>query len=163
MGPVMLADTVGLDICLAVARNLTQALGGEVPMRLKKMVEAGNLGRKNNSGFYLYKKGKPIAANLRGHREIPKLTDRLILRMLNEAVACLREGIVTDEDLLDGGMIFGTGFAPFRGGPLTYARERGINHIIQTLAALAATYGNRFLPDEGWKMLKNNSEKRSHT
>ncbi len=78
------------------------------------------------------------------------LEDRLILPMLNEAVACLREGIVEDADLLDAGAIFATGFAPFRGGPLQYARERGIANVTARLAELAQRYGERFRPDPGW-------------
>ena len=74
--------------------------------------------------------------------------------MLNTAVACLRESVVTDEDLLDGAMIFGTGFAPFRGGPLHYARSRGKDEIVARLAELAEQHGERFAPDPGWDQLK---------
>jgi 3-hydroxyacyl-CoA dehydrogenase/enoyl-CoA hydratase/3-hydroxybutyryl-CoA epimerase len=70
--------------------------------------------------------------------------------MLNEAVACWREGTVADTDLLDAGMVFATGFAPFRGGPLQYAKDRGVKDITRTLSELAARYGERFLPDRGW-------------
>jgi 3-hydroxyacyl-CoA dehydrogenase/enoyl-CoA hydratase/3-hydroxybutyryl-CoA epimerase len=65
-------------------------------------------------------------------------------------MACLREGIVNDEDLLDGAMIFGTGFAPFRGGPMHYARNRGFGEIASTLEMLTAKHGERFRPDSGW-------------
>jgi 3-hydroxyacyl-CoA dehydrogenase/enoyl-CoA hydratase/3-hydroxybutyryl-CoA epimerase len=78
------------------------------------------------------------------------ITDRLILRMVNEAKACLREKIVSDEDLLDAGMIFGTGFAPFLGGPIHYAKTRGRLQIQERLAELANRYGERFQPDKGW-------------
>ncbi len=71
--------------------------------------------------------------------------------MLNEAVACLREGIVEDRDLLDAGAIFATGFAPFRGGPLQYARSRGISNVTERLTELAQRYGERFRPDPGWQ------------
>jgi len=70
--------------------------------------------------------------------------------MVNEAVACLSDGIVSDADLLDAGVIFGTGFAPFRGGPINYARERGIDEVTGRLAELAAKYGDRFAPCQGW-------------
>ena len=73
--------------------------------------------------------------------------------MLNEAAACLREGIIADADLLDAGMVFATGFAPFRGGPLQYAKDRGVDDVTRTLDELAARYGERFRPDRGWEQL----------
>ena len=79
------------------------------------------------------------------------MTDRLILPMINACMACLREGVVGDEDVLDAAMIFGTGFAPFRGGPMRYAAERGHDDIAKTLARLADKNGDRFAPDPGWK------------
>jgi 3-hydroxyacyl-CoA dehydrogenase/enoyl-CoA hydratase/3-hydroxybutyryl-CoA epimerase len=77
----------------------------------------------------------------------------MILPMLNEAVAALREGVVADADILDAGAIFATGFAPFRGGPLQYARSRGIANVIARLAELTERYGERFRPDPGWQLL----------
>jgi 3-hydroxyacyl-CoA dehydrogenase/enoyl-CoA hydratase/3-hydroxybutyryl-CoA epimerase len=74
--------------------------------------------------------------------------------MVNEAVACLAEKVVTDADLLDAGVIFGTGFAPFRGGPINYARERGIDTVVARLQALAAEHGERFAPHSGWSELQ---------
>jgi 3-hydroxyacyl-CoA dehydrogenase/enoyl-CoA hydratase/3-hydroxybutyryl-CoA epimerase len=82
------------------------------------------------------------------------MTDRLILPMLNECMACLREGVVADEGIEDGAMIFATGFAPFRGGPMHYARTRGAGDVRDALARLAAKYGPRFQPDPGWDGLK---------
>jgi 3-hydroxyacyl-CoA dehydrogenase/enoyl-CoA hydratase/3-hydroxybutyryl-CoA epimerase len=90
----------------------------------------------------------------RGKRARIDLTDRLILQYVNEAVACLRERVVEDEDLLDAGMIFGTGFAPFRGGPLHYARARGVASIVARLEELATKHGPRFKPDAGWSALR---------
>jgi 3-hydroxyacyl-CoA dehydrogenase/enoyl-CoA hydratase/3-hydroxybutyryl-CoA epimerase len=73
--------------------------------------------------------------------------------LLNECVACLREGLVEDADLVDAGVIFGAGFAPFRGGPLHYARRRGVPAIVTRLRELAARHGSRFAPDPGWDRL----------
>ncbi len=82
----------------------------------------------------------------RHHEEI---ADRLVLRMVNEAAACLREGVVEDSDLLDAGMIFGTGFAPFRGGPMHYAKAFGQDKLNSSFAELETQYGERFKADQG--------------
>jgi len=84
----------------------------------------------------------------------PEMIDRLVLPMSNVCVACLREGIVDDADAVDGAMIFGTGYAPFRGGPLNYARTRGPENVAAALAALTAKFGDRFTPDAGWASFK---------
>lgn len=150
MGPIELADTVGLDICLTVAENMAGKIEISIPDELRKMVAAGKLGRKTDQGFYKYKNGKP-AKDTAGTSQIPEdMEDRLILRILNECVACLREKIVSDHEALDAGMIFGTGFAPFRGGPMFYARQRGYQAIVDRLTGLQQAHGNRFAPDDGW-------------
>ena len=150
MGPVELADKVGLDVCLAVAENLTQHYGGQVPERLRQMVAAKKLGVKTGKGFYSYKKGKPIKKKVES-KHSKDLANRLILRMVNEAAACLREGVVADADLLDAGMIFGTGFAPFRGGPMQYANQFGEGQLNEMFAQFESRYGDRFKADTGLK------------
>lgn len=157
MGPVELADTVGLDICLSVAMNLTGHFGGAVPEKLKEMVKKGTLGRKSGKGFYTYKKGKAVKVNS-DYKVNEDIVDRLVLRMVNETVACLREGVVADGDLCDAAMIFGTGFAPFRGGPINYAKERGVEEVRQTLIKLTEKYGQRFKPDVGLDALASHKE-----
>jgi len=152
MGPIELADTVGLDICLHVARNLSQHMAIEVPEQLQKMVDKGLLGKKTGQGFYRFKNGKPEKdPPPKSYTPPVDIQDRLILRMLNEAVACLRDGVVTSEDLADGGIIFGTGFAPFRGGPFHYIHYRGGAQLLKMLEHLQQRYGPRFAADEGWK------------
>ncbi len=154
MGPIELGDTVGLDICLSVVKNLTAAFGGTVPTTLVTYVEKGDLGKKTGRGFYAFDKaGKPIKAAVSGTAPAD-LQTRMFGRMLNECVACLREGVVENTELLDAGMIFGTGFAPFRGGPIQYARDRGVQNIVHELQELASRYGDRFKPDQGWEMVK---------
>ncbi|MEW5754672.1 MAG: 3-hydroxyacyl-CoA dehydrogenase NAD-binding domain-containing protein [Pseudomonadota bacterium] len=150
MGPIELADTVGLDICLHVAEILTRELGGQVPGKLRQMVEAGKLGRKSGEGFYRYEKGKIVQPAAGGSHAPDDLTERLIMRLVNECMACLREGVVENAELLDAGVIFGTGFAPFRGGPMRYAKDRGNAQIQQQLAELKRLHGERFSPDSGW-------------
>lgn len=155
MGPIELADAVGLDVCLSVAGILAERLGGTVPARLRELVAAGRLGRKSGRGFYEYSKGKPVKPQPDKARTPPDdLTDRLILPMLDEAVACLREQIVEDPDRVDAGMVFATGFAPFRGGPIEYIREQGADVLIRRLQRLEQTHGARFAPDAGWSTLK---------
>ena len=82
-----------------------------------------------------------------------ELTDRLMLTLVNESVACLREGIVADSDLVDAGVIFGAGFAPFRGGPLHWAKQEGPEVLRKRLDVLALQHGSRFQPDPGWSLL----------
>jgi 3-hydroxyacyl-CoA dehydrogenase / enoyl-CoA hydratase / 3-hydroxybutyryl-CoA epimerase len=155
MGPIELADQVGLDICLHVAEVLKAGLDRPLPdvsHMLYEKVQIGELGRKTGKGFYAWKKGEPVK-----DRDTPKptdeMTDRLILPMLDVCVASLRERVVADEDTVDGAMIFATGFAPFRGGPMHYARTRGITEIRQTLWQFSQRYGERFRPDPGWNDL----------
>ena len=150
MGPIELTDVVGLDVSLHVGRVLAGALQRRVPEILIKRVEQKKLGRKSGEGFYVWRDGKPVKPESAQFAMPADLTDRLILPMLNEAVACLREGVIEDADLLDAGAIFATGFAPFRGGPLHYARERGIADVTARLEELARRYGERFRPDPGW-------------
>jgi 3-hydroxyacyl-CoA dehydrogenase / enoyl-CoA hydratase / 3-hydroxybutyryl-CoA epimerase len=154
MGPILLADTVGLDICLSVAEILGAALGLNVPDALRKKVEIGELGAKSGKGFYQYKNGKKVKSkagdsNIDNHFE--DITDRLILQMVNESIACLRESVIEDKELVDVGMIFGTGFAPFRGGPMHYMEDIGQQIIVDRLDELKGKYGNQFTADAGWK------------
>ncbi len=151
-GPIELADTVGLDVALHVGEVLSAAFGSPRPTVLEPLVAAKKLGRKSGEGFYVWQDGKPVKPAAAGPAP-EDLADRLILPMLNEAAACLRQGIVADEDLLDAGVIFGTGFAPFRGGPLHYARHRGIGNVVARLEELAGRYGPRFKPDAHWATL----------
>ncbi len=155
MGPLTLADAVGLDILYSASSTMARYFGGEVSPKLKEMVEAGNLGVKSGKGFYSYRNGKKIGSDKKVEMTpaLKEITDRLILRMVNEAVACLHEGIVTDSDLLDAGMIFGTGFAPFRGGPIQYAKTRGVVEVVSTLEKFSKQYGERFKPYVGWDLL----------
>ena len=151
MGPVELADTVGLDICLSVAENMAEFTGVPVPEGLRKMVAAGCLGKKSGRGFYEYRQGRARKPFLSPQVNNPvDLEDRLVFRTLNECAACLREGLVEDSDYLDAGMVYGTGFAPFRGGPIHYARTRGSADVRTNLERLTASYGDRFTADPFW-------------
>jgi 3-hydroxyacyl-CoA dehydrogenase/enoyl-CoA hydratase/3-hydroxybutyryl-CoA epimerase len=153
MGPVQLADTVGLDICLSVAQNLSQAYGITVPAGLDKFVKKKHLGKKTGRGFYRYKNGKPVLDKDVDLGDQKTIQNRLVFRFLNEAAACLQEEIVADRDLLDAGIIFGTGFAPFRGGPMNYAGNEGVDSIIAAMMEFEERFGERFKPARGWSLL----------
>ena len=159
MGPIELADQVGLDICLAVGDMLRSKFGDALPPTpawLRDKVTRGELGRKTGKGFYVWKDGKADKSAVAPSMPQPtdEMIDRLVLPMSNVCVACLREGIVDDAGTVDGAMIFGTGYAPFRGGPLNYARSRGPENVVAALQALADKFGNRFEPDAGWETFK---------
>jgi 3-hydroxyacyl-CoA dehydrogenase/enoyl-CoA hydratase/3-hydroxybutyryl-CoA epimerase len=155
MGPIELADQVGLDICLAVADMLKRELNWampEAPQWLRDKVEQKKLGKKTGEGLYVWKEGKAVKRPGAPEPD-PDMADRLLLPMVNVCVALLREGVSDDPDVVDGAMIFGAGFAPFRGGPLHYARQRGAADIKAKLAVLALAHGDRFKPDAGWDSL----------
>ena len=154
MGPVELSDVVGLDICRHVGGIVAGALGRPLPdtRELNERIAAGKLGKKSGEGFYLWRDGKPVK-DAAAATAPADLQDRLMLALANEAVACLREGVVEDADKIDAGMIFGAGYPPFRGGPLKAARDRGVAECIKRLEELAAKHGPRFTPDAGWSLL----------
>ncbi|KAG0778578.1 hypothetical protein G6F22_011153 [Rhizopus arrhizus] len=150
MGPIELIDTVGLDVAAGVGRALAPVLGLQIPAALQT-VEPDKRGKKDGQGIYTWENGKPKKPDVASDYQAPAdLEDRLILPLLNEAVACLHEGVVADADLLDAGVIFGTGFAPFRGGPIQHIRAVGADAIVERLKALQQRHGDRFAPRPGW-------------
>jgi|UPI000360AD9E 3-hydroxyacyl-CoA dehydrogenase/enoyl-CoA hydratase/3-hydroxybutyryl-CoA epimerase len=156
MGPLLLADHVGLDVCQHVATVLTEALGYSMPASLSQRVNAGELGKKTERGFY----GHPLKRNLPFEYDKQSnslndadIRDRLVYSMLNESVACLSEGVVASADLCDAGMIFGTGFAPFRGGPMQFIQQQGVAACVQRLEQLRRYDEKVFTPHPGWREL----------
>ena len=127
MGPVELVDTVGLDVGLGVIDTLLGEAAGEDRKVLESMVESGKKGKKTGEGFYKWEKGKPVrdAEAHKGH-DLEKIAADLLQPYLDECLACLRDEVVQSEELLDAGMIFGTGFAPFRGGPVHYIKNSDV-------------------------------------
>ena len=159
VGPVELADVVGLDVCKHVGDIVSAALNKQKPdtSRIDALIAAKKLGRKSGEGFYVWRDGKAVKSKAPLAEPPADLEDRLILALANECAAVLREGIVADADLVDAGVIFGSGFAPFRGGPLTYARARGVDAVVARLAELEQRYGPRFAPDKGWAALRTSA------
>ena len=149
MGPIELADTVGLDVGLAVGTELHKP-GNPQPQRIQTLVAEKKFGKKSGEGFYKWVNGKPQKSNGSGTVDLAPLWMRMTLPAVNEAIACVREGIVGDADLCDAGVIFGTGFAPHRGGPLNYARSAGKDVLLAELKLLQDKHGARFAPDAGW-------------
>lgn len=160
MGPMRLSDEVGLDVAQHVATDLQNRLPKPVPINdtLVKMIAKGWLGKKSGRGFYVFsaKKGAKEQPNRElgflqtsgkgAGQDAATLVDRMILVMVNEAARCLEEGVVEAPEDVDFGMIFGTGWAPFRGGPLRYADTLGTTVIVQRLERLAAEVAPYFAP-----------------
>ncbi|MBX3689645.1 3-hydroxyacyl-CoA dehydrogenase NAD-binding domain-containing protein [Dokdonella sp.] len=151
MGPIELIDTVGLDVAASVGAELGPFLKLDIPPAIAELVGHGKRGKKDGEGFYKWQDGKAQKPQVDPHYVAPDdLEDRIILPLINEAVACLHDGVIDDPDLLDAGLIFGTGFAPFRGGPIQYIRDSGADALVARLEKLAARHGERFQPRPGW-------------
>ena len=150
MGPIELADTVGLDVGLAVGKELAKP-GGPQPKKIQELVAAKKLGKKTGEGFYKWVDGRAQKTGATNTQDLAPLWMRMTLPAVNEAVACVREGIVADADLCDAGVIFGTGFAPHRGGPIHYLQSAGKEKLLAEMKALEQKHGARFAADAGWQ------------
>lgn len=159
MGPLRLIDEVGVDVAQHVARTLVASFSDRLAMPglLERMLQAGQLGRKTGRGFYRYQGKQPqpqkelkmfqigeTAAGLA--REA--LREQLMMPLLNEAARCLEENVVATAADVDFAMVMGTGFAPFRGGPLRWVDALGVRSVVATLNRLAAAHGEQFRPCE---------------
>ena len=156
MGPLRLLDEVGIDVAYHVAGTLREKLGDRVriPNVFEKMLDAGSLGRKSGRGFYTYGKHSKVNASLAdwqtGSSAASLIRDeiqtRLMLLMVNEAARCLEEGVATSADDIDFAMIMGTGFAPFRGGPLHHAQTVGARKLVALMDWLVEQGEPQFEP-----------------
>jgi 3-hydroxyacyl-CoA dehydrogenase/enoyl-CoA hydratase/3-hydroxybutyryl-CoA epimerase len=158
MGPLRLADEVGLDVAQDVARDLEQRLRRPIPTSdtLERMIAKGWLGRKSGRGFYVRhgRKERPAPASDLAFLQAAKRRagddatrrDRLVLIMINEAARVLAKNVIDSPEDVDFGMIMGTGWAPFRGGPLRYADSRGPMDVLRRLEDLARDVAPRFEP-----------------
>jgi len=154
MGPLRLIDEVGVDIAADVAATLSAAFPARmtVPGILGKLGAVGALGRKTGKGFYVHaKNGEPVV-----NRDVTppmaapisreELARRMSLLMVNEAALCLQEGIAETPGDVDFAMVMGTGFAPFRGGPLRHADALGVGHVVEELSRFAGSAGPHYQP-----------------
>ncbi len=132
LGPIILMDTVGLEICLQVCENLTKNPKKEIPELLYNLVKNGKLGQKTGEGFYRFENNRPVRESAYIKRKVGKevteseIQDRLIKPFLIAAESILNEGVVSDSDIFDAGIILGAGFPKWTGGPINYARHKRI-------------------------------------
>jgi len=149
MGPLRLIDEIGVDITVDIANTLEKAYGkrDRAPEILREMQSAKMLGRKSGAGFYKYE-GKSQTENDQinkwrrrpdpaGAGEGPNMANRLMFLMVNESARCLEEKVVASPEDADYGMILGTGFPVWRGGPLRFAENFGIKKIVEEMESLA--------------------------
>ncbi len=154
IGPMELLDTIGLDVVLLTLENIHLGEDEKATEILHQLISEGHLGKKTGQGLYRYNDGIAQKPKLPNNYKAPHdLALRLVVRLANEAVACLREGIVSDADLLDAGIIFGTGFAPFRGGPIHYVQQLADDQRKEIFSRLETSMGARFKPDTGWSAM----------
>ncbi len=164
MGPLRLLDEVGIDVAHHVAAFFASSFGDRMPLPavLGGLLEAGHLGRKTGKGFFVHERGQRKTREHEGaaqwvvSREAAgmsreELARRMVAVMLNEAARCLEEGVASEPSDIDFAMIMGTGFAPFRGGPLRYADHLGAARVVETLTRLAEGGAERFAPCERLK------------
>jgi len=162
-GPLEVLDQVGLDVAASAARALQPIFGDRLPPVdvLEKMRAVGWLGIKSGTGFYRYQRSKPrpndavmpLARDLAvaavpgtPSEEMAAALERLVTLSVNEAALCLQEGLVESANALDLALVLGAGWAPHRGGPLHYARQRGVVDIVASMERMARELGPRFEP-----------------
>jgi len=162
VGPVTLADEVGVDVTSHVATFLSNAdlgvrmSGGDISI-FQTMLDKKWLGKKTGKGFYAYK-GKKKSLNPEIHSYLQPfvqrdlgldeqdIQDRIITRFVNEAVKCLEDDIIENPVVGDIGLVFGTGFAPFRGGPFRYVDQVGVDKFVAKMNGFSERYGPQFEP-----------------
>src|SRR5256714_2055211 len=156
MGPLRLIDEIGVDITVDIAATLEKAIGDRArpPKILKEMYAAKILGRKTGAGFSKYEgKQQTPSESLQQWRQesgekfgLENITNRLVYLMVNEAARCLEEKVVATPDDADYGMVLGTGFPVFRGGPLRFAESVGLKKVVTDMDGIHSRAGEKFAP-----------------
>jgi len=166
LGPLELLDQIGIDVAAHIAKGVEPVFGNRLPAHgaFEIMANRGWLGVKSGRGFYVHKgkrrkvhgeavtalrkqAGRSVAfAGLPRAALVQQARERLVLIMCKEAFLCLQEGVADSAEVLDLAMVLGSGWAPHRGGPITHARQRGIDAVTETMKSLAAQVGERFAP-----------------
>jgi 3-hydroxyacyl-CoA dehydrogenase/enoyl-CoA hydratase/3-hydroxybutyryl-CoA epimerase len=166
LGPLELLDQIGVDVATHIAKGVQSVFGDRLPSHgaFEIMANRGWFGLKSGKGFYIHK-GRRRKVNREAESVLRKAAsrpaavaglpraalaqqarERMVLIMCKEAFLCLQEGVADTAETLDLAMVLGSGWAPHRGGPMTYARQRGLDHVLETLKSLARQYGERFEP-----------------
>ncbi|NOG45493.1 MAG: hypothetical protein HND50_09685 [Calditrichaeota bacterium] len=159
MGPIELFDEVGIDVAAKVAKILQQSMADRMAESdlLDNLVKAGRLGKKNGLGFYKYEGRKKVYDPMvetfikfseKSELNTDELQQRMVYPMINEAARCLEDSIASTARDVDIGMIFGTGFAPFRGGLLKFADSEGLEKVVSALTTFEKKFGSRFKPSD---------------
>jgi 3-hydroxyacyl-CoA dehydrogenase/enoyl-CoA hydratase/3-hydroxybutyryl-CoA epimerase len=151
MGPCELVDEVGLDIAAHAGTSLEKAYGERMraTQLLRPLLEARELGKKTGKGLFAWRGGAGAKAEKEGVNarlvrgatramSAEEIVERCVLAMANEAARCLAEAVVDGPRALDLATVFGTGFAPFRGGVLRYADSLGLGRVVERLERLRA-------------------------
>jgi 3-hydroxyacyl-CoA dehydrogenase / enoyl-CoA hydratase / 3-hydroxybutyryl-CoA epimerase len=156
MGPLRLIDEIGVDITVDIAATLEKAFGArdQACEILQKMYAAKILGRKTGAGFYKYEGKQPLPNDaIQGWRQesgekfaLENITNRLVYLMVNEAARCLEEKVVASPDDADYGMVLGTGFPVYRGGPLRFAERVGLKKVVTDMDGIHSRAGEKFAP-----------------
>lgn len=170
IGPMELLDTVGIDVAAHVAESLNRLSSEPSPTgaKLHEMASEGTIGRKSGRGFYVY-----LDNGKKYNRSIPSgiphatvsaddIRDRILLRLVNEAAKCMQEGVVSETWMVDLGMVLGTGFAPFLGGPIRMCELRGFGEAVSKLEYFQKTIGPRFAPTQ-WLIDQIENHAEHHT
>ncbi len=151
MGPIELADTVGLDVCLAALSSMNLAQD-TIVAQLQRKIQQGYLGKKTGEGFYSYSKDKAQKRKVRNFPEMESCQNRLVYALCNEAVAAWHDGIIANQDDADLASLFGFGFPPFRGGIFTYINQTGGDLLLKRFALVIAKAKNL---SKGWASLSS--------
>lgn len=173
VGPLALVDETSLELGLRIMNSTKKELGADYkPTGVEDLLETmvtklGRKGRKSGGGFYEYPEGgkKFLWPGLVDYFPIsddqPSLDDakeRILYAQLIPAAHCYADGIVSDPQSADLGAIFGWGFAPWTGGPMSHIDTIGVDAFVRRAESLAQKYGARFNPPQKFREMAEKKE-----